>query len=231
MLARRRSSSSSPVIEYSLANRSLPRPTPSVSRPPLSRSSVAVSRATLTGLRRASGVTIGPSRIRSVAVAIAASVIHGSATSTTGSRQRTWSQANTPFQPASSASAARRAAIDGSASSSKSGTKSPERMRGTLRDRGDQVPEPVLEAVGAVAAPERLGVGLGRPDRPLGLVRFDAVDRRDGEQRPLEGRPVGELVGDLDLVSTLGDEPRGPSELLEHSGLAGRGTRGRGREV
>jgi hypothetical protein len=46
----------------------------------------AVSRATLTGLRRASGVTIGPSRIRSVAVAIAASVIHGSATSTTGSR-------------------------------------------------------------------------------------------------------------------------------------------------
>jgi hypothetical protein len=55
-----------------------------VSRPPLSRSSVAVSRATLTGLRRASGVTIGPSRIRSVAAAIAASVIHGSATSTTG---------------------------------------------------------------------------------------------------------------------------------------------------
>ena len=37
-----------PVIEYSLANRSLPRPTPSLSRPPLSRSSVAVSRATLT---------------------------------------------------------------------------------------------------------------------------------------------------------------------------------------
>ena len=62
-----------------------PRPTPSVSRPPLSRSSVAVSRATLTGLRRASGVTIGPSRIRSVAVATAVSVIHGSATSTTGS--------------------------------------------------------------------------------------------------------------------------------------------------
>src|SRR6516165_8819987 len=49
---RRRSSSSSPVIEYSPANRSLPRPTPSVSRPPLSWSSVAVSRATFTGRRR-----------------------------------------------------------------------------------------------------------------------------------------------------------------------------------
>ena len=75
--ARRRSSSSSPVIENSPPYWSLPKPTPSVSRPPLSRSSVAVSRATFTGRRRASGVTIGPSRTRSVAVATAASVIHG----------------------------------------------------------------------------------------------------------------------------------------------------------
>jgi hypothetical protein len=63
MLARRRSSSSSPVIESSFPDRSVPRPTPSVSRPSLSRSSVAVSLATLTGRRRASGVTLGPSRI------------------------------------------------------------------------------------------------------------------------------------------------------------------------
>ena len=89
MRARRLSSVSSPVIEYSLPNSSLPRPTPSVSLPPLRRSSVAVSLATLTGRRRASGVTIGPSRTLAVEVAIAASVIHGSATSTTGSRQRT----------------------------------------------------------------------------------------------------------------------------------------------
>ena len=86
--ARRRSPSSSPVIENSLPNWSLPRPAPSVSRPPLSRSSVAVSRATFTGRRRASGVTIGPSRIRPVAAATAASVIRGSATASTGSRQR-----------------------------------------------------------------------------------------------------------------------------------------------
>jgi hypothetical protein len=76
------------VIVYSPAKLSLPRPTPSVSLPPLSRSRVAVSRATLAGRRRASGVTIGPSRMRSVASAIAASVICGSATSRTGSRQR-----------------------------------------------------------------------------------------------------------------------------------------------
>jgi hypothetical protein len=87
--ARARSSGSSPVIENSLPNWSLPSPTPSVSRPPASRSSVAASRATFTGRRRASGVTIGPSRTRSIAVATAASVIHGSATARTGGRQRT----------------------------------------------------------------------------------------------------------------------------------------------
>jgi hypothetical protein len=51
-----------------------------------------------TGRRRGSGVTIGPSRTRSVAVATAASVIHGSATCSTGSRQRGWSQTKTPCQ-------------------------------------------------------------------------------------------------------------------------------------
>jgi len=76
------------VIESSFPDRSLPRPTPSVKRPPLSRSRVVVSLATLTGRRLASGVTIGPSRIVCVAVAIAASVIQASATSRTGSRQR-----------------------------------------------------------------------------------------------------------------------------------------------
>src|SRR5215207_424022 len=144
MRARRLSSTSSPVIEYSFPNSSLPRPTPSVSLPPLSRSSVAVSLATLTGRRRASGVTIGPSRTPAVAVAIAASVIHGSATSTTGSRQRTWSHTKTPCQPASSASPARRATSAGSASWSKSGTNRPERMRATLRNHGDQYASALL---------------------------------------------------------------------------------------
>jgi hypothetical protein len=53
------------------------------------RSSVAVSRATLAGRRRASGLTMEPSMISSVAEAIAARVIQGSATCFIGSRQRT----------------------------------------------------------------------------------------------------------------------------------------------
>jgi hypothetical protein len=65
---------------------------------------------------------MGPSRRNSVAVAIAASVIHGSAACRTGARQRTWSHTNMPCQPASSASAARRATTTGSASSSKIGS-------------------------------------------------------------------------------------------------------------
>ena len=51
-----------------------------------SRSSDATSRASFHGRRRGTGVTIGPMRTRSVADAIAASVIHGSAMSTTGAR-------------------------------------------------------------------------------------------------------------------------------------------------
>jgi hypothetical protein len=42
----------------------------------------------LAGRRRASGVTMGPSITSSVAAAIAAKVIHGSATFFIGSRQR-----------------------------------------------------------------------------------------------------------------------------------------------
>ena len=63
-----------------------PSPTPRVRRPALSRSSVAVSLATLCTRRRDSGVTIGPMRTRLVAQAIAASEIHGSATARTGAR-------------------------------------------------------------------------------------------------------------------------------------------------
>ena len=62
-----------------------------------------------------------------------------SATSTTGSRQRTWSHTKTPCQPTSSASPARRATSAGSASWSKSGRNRPERTRATLRDHGDQM--------------------------------------------------------------------------------------------
>ena len=59
-------------------------PTPSTSRPPLSRSSVTVSRASLWTCRRGVGVTSGPIRTRSVALAIAAIAIHGSARCVTG---------------------------------------------------------------------------------------------------------------------------------------------------
>ena len=47
---------------------------------------LTVSRASLAGRRRASGVTSGPIATRVVAHAIAASVTHGSATSVTGGR-------------------------------------------------------------------------------------------------------------------------------------------------
>jgi hypothetical protein len=66
--------------------RSEPAPTPRTSRPPLSRSSVTVSRASCCGRRRASGVTSGPVISRSVRVVIAAIVIHGSASRVTGGR-------------------------------------------------------------------------------------------------------------------------------------------------
>jgi hypothetical protein len=65
--------------------RSLPAPTPSTSRPPLSRSSVTVSRASWCGRRRASGVTSGPMITRSVDIATADRVTHGSASARTGS--------------------------------------------------------------------------------------------------------------------------------------------------
>ncbi len=75
----KRAGSNSPV-------RSLPTPTPSTSRPPLRRSSVTVSRASWWMRRRGSGVTSGPVTIRSVRIAIAAIVIHGSASAVTGAR-------------------------------------------------------------------------------------------------------------------------------------------------
>ena len=56
-----------------------PRPTPRIIRPPVSRSRVVTSRASFGTRRRATGVTIVPSRIRSVASAAAVSSTHGSA--------------------------------------------------------------------------------------------------------------------------------------------------------
>ncbi len=47
---------------------------------------MTVSRATFCTRRRDSGVTIGPSRSRSVRAAIALSATHGSATARTGGR-------------------------------------------------------------------------------------------------------------------------------------------------
>ena len=63
--ALRRRSTSSPKVPNS-ASDGQPRPTPRTSRPPLSRSSDAVSRASFHGLRRGRAATIGPRRIRCV---------------------------------------------------------------------------------------------------------------------------------------------------------------------
>ena len=69
-----------------------------MSRPPDSWSRATVSRATLAGRRRASGVTMAPSRTRSVATAMAARATCGSVA---GSPLRLrWSQQKTASQPA-----------------------------------------------------------------------------------------------------------------------------------
>jgi hypothetical protein len=70
----------SPKLAYSSATGS-PSPAPRTMRPPVRRSKVATSLASLDGRRRATGVTAVPSRIRSVARAAAVSKIHGSAIS------------------------------------------------------------------------------------------------------------------------------------------------------
>ena len=67
--------------------------------PAVSRSSVAVSRASLCGRRRAIGVTSGPIVMRSVLIATAASVIHGSATSRTSGRRRGPTRRTRPSRP------------------------------------------------------------------------------------------------------------------------------------
>ena len=76
-----------------------------MTRPPLSRSSVASSCASTCGRRRATGVTAVPSRTRDVTAAIALSVTHGSAAGASHTNAR-WSQMNTPSQPAASAASA-----------------------------------------------------------------------------------------------------------------------------
>jgi hypothetical protein len=78
MAARTTGSTGSPKLPYSSSG-GVPSPTPSTSRPPESRSRVTVSRASFHGRRLGNGVTIGPSRTRSVASATPASRIHGSA--------------------------------------------------------------------------------------------------------------------------------------------------------
>ena len=111
MAARTTGSVGSPKLPYSSSGGS-PRPTPSTSRPPDSRSRVTVSLATFQGRRRASGVTIGPSRSRSVASATPVSSIHGSAMRSFHALTNVrWSQTKKPSQPAASASAASAATV------------------------------------------------------------------------------------------------------------------------
>ena len=82
-----------PVVELLTEGRQLatalwsrPRPTPSTRRPCERWSRVTVWRARTWGRRRATGVTMGPSRRRSVVMAAAASTTQGSATASTGDR-------------------------------------------------------------------------------------------------------------------------------------------------
>ena len=80
--SRRAASSFGSVVSPKLPNSSAigaPRPTPKVIRPPVRRSRVVTSRASFDTRRRATGVIIVPSRIRSVASAAAVSSTHGSA--------------------------------------------------------------------------------------------------------------------------------------------------------
>ena len=70
----------SPKLPYSPATGS-PSPAPRIMRPPVRRSKVVTSLASLDGRRRATGVIAVPSRIRLVAKAAAVSRIHGSAIS------------------------------------------------------------------------------------------------------------------------------------------------------
>ena len=80
--SRRAASSFRSVVSPKLPNSSgigAPRPTPRIIRPPVSRSRVVTSRASFCTRRRATGVIIVPSRIRSVASAAAVSSTHGSA--------------------------------------------------------------------------------------------------------------------------------------------------------
>ena len=80
--SRRAASSFGSVVSPKLPNSSAigaPRPTPKIIRPPVRRSRVVTSRASFDTRRRATGVIIVPSRIRSVASAAAVSSTHGSA--------------------------------------------------------------------------------------------------------------------------------------------------------
>jgi hypothetical protein len=67
----------SPKLPYSSAT-GAPNPAPRTMRPPVRRSRVVTSLASLAGRRRATGVIAVPSRIRRVARAAAVSRIHGS---------------------------------------------------------------------------------------------------------------------------------------------------------
>ena len=212
------------MTEKSLPNRSLPRPTPSGSRPPLSRSSVAVSLATLAGRRRASGVTIGPRpdpfgrgghrRQRDPRVG---HVHHGLLPA-----QAVPDEDSVPAGPLRLGREARD--DPWSASSSKSGTNSPERVPGnvTRPRRPDSGTGSRTCTSHRFAGTVRRRLDRLADDAPSHLWAND-VDRRDGKQRLLERRPVGELVGDLDLVRALGSESRLTNVFLEHSRLAGRG--------
>ena len=107
----------------------LPIPTPRERQPPLSTSNVAVSRATLTGRRRGSGVTMGPSRSRSGAAAIAASLTHESATGAW--RLPTQVVPHEDIVPAGRLRVgARPTTANGSASSSNSGSDTPDLKAG-----------------------------------------------------------------------------------------------------
>ncbi len=97
----------------------------------MSLSRVVTSLASFDTRRRATGVTIVPSRILRVASAAAVSSTHGSAICLRRDfAWVTWSQTKSPSQPASSARRARSATTRGSAKSPKFGMSMAKRMSG-----------------------------------------------------------------------------------------------------
>ena len=164
MAARVRASVGSPKIPKS-PWAGEPMPTPNTVRPPASRSSVTVCRASTHGRRRGTGVIIGPSTIVEVCAAATDSTAHGS---TIGGpwpslAKTMWSQTKNPSKPARSASTASRTSSYGS--SAKHGAATPRlivmRPAWASSAASDSPRWSVVSMSNAAAGPHRIGISPG----------------------------------------------------------------------